>query len=77
MNDYRKSLCVNACEGIPTTTLESIVSAGVTLSDEIERLVATIKSIHDHPNCRYEVEAQLGDETWDVIAKYDQQGKPK
>ena len=46
--------------------------------DEIERnreaiaeLVQALKDIHDHPNCLHEVEAQLGEETWDVIAKYD------
>ena len=39
--------------------------------EAIAELVATIKGIHGQPNCRYEVEAQLGEETWDVIAKYD------
>ena len=28
-----------------------------------------LQKIHDHPNCRYEVEAQFGKEIWDSLKK--------
>ena len=36
---------------------------------EAERnaLKAALQKIHDQPNCRYEVEAQLGEEVWDAL----------
>ena len=40
-------------------------------NEAIAELVQALKDIHGHPNCRHEVEAQLGQETWDVITKYD------
>ena len=32
-------------------------------------LLEALKAIKDHPNTRYEVEAQLGESTWNAIAK--------
>ena len=32
-------------------------------------LLAALKAIKDHPNTRHEVEAQLGESTWNAIAK--------
>ena len=32
-------------------------------------LLEALKTIKDHPNTRHEVEAQLGESTWDAIAK--------
>ena len=32
-------------------------------------LLEALKAIKDHPNTRHEVEAQLGESTWNAIAK--------
>ena len=37
--------------------------------DAAPDLLEALKAIKDHPNTRYEVEAQLGESTWNAIAK--------
>lgn len=36
-------------------------------------LLEALKAIKDHPNTRHEVEAQLGESTWNAIAKAEGQ----
>ena len=35
-------------------------------------LLEALKAIKDHPNTRHEVEAQLGESTWNAIVKAEQ-----
>lgn len=37
-----------------------------------DELLEALKSIKDQPNCRHEVEAQLGADTWKIIDEVEQ-----
>lgn len=45
MSDFRKSLCVNVCEGQSTDTLGAMVRIGETFGDLIERKDAAIDEL--------------------------------
>ena len=52
--------------GVPIVALEELVQAKAEIvrnREAIAALVQALKDIHGHPNCRHEVEAQLGHET--------------
>lgn len=46
---------------------QALIDFAKRIEAERNALKDALQKIHDQPNCRYEVEAQLGKEVWDAL----------
>ena len=46
---------------------QALIDYAKRIEAERDELKASLQKIRDQPNCRYEVEAQLGEEVWDAL----------
>ncbi|MDA8128724.1 MAG: hypothetical protein M0Z73_08535 [Betaproteobacteria bacterium] len=46
---------------------QALIDCAKQIEAQRDALKEALKKIHDHPNCRHEVESQLGEEVWDPL----------
>lgn len=46
---------------------QALIDYAIRIETQHNALKAALQMIHDQPNCRHEVEAQLGEKIWDAI----------
>lgn len=54
---------------------QALIDCAKRIETERDRLKTALQMIHDQPNCRHEVEAQLGEEMWDVLTQTNTEGE--
>ena len=67
--DFEQGLCQRTFDVAPEIERKAFVTEIRRLHEVNAELLEALKAIKDHPNTRHEVEVQLGESTWNAIAK--------